>query len=294
MSEALMVLKFKNNEVRTVRINDEPWWVAKDVCNVLEIKNVSDAVDRLDSDERGIVSNDTPSGTQEMLIVNEQGLYSLILGSKKPEAKEFKRWVTHEVLPSLRKYGSYSMSMPKSLPEALELYLAEVKAKEVLRIEKESLQKTLFEQSPIARLYHRMASTEGLYSLSEAAKVIWEKGSDIGRNRLARWLRENGYFITKGSGTGTEPFQNRIEQELFVVKLTTWRDSSGKEHHRPITFLTQKGLQTIAAEINGTCMPTAVHMTMEKIDLNDLLSDFPISTVEELNKIDPEAASDQN
>ena len=85
----------------------EPWFVAKDVCTCLEIANVSDACSRLDEDERGIVSTDTPSGKQEMLIVSEPGLYSLIGSSKKPEAKAFKRWVTHEVLPSIRKTGKY-------------------------------------------------------------------------------------------------------------------------------------------------------------------------------------------
>jgi prophage antirepressor-like protein len=99
---------FENHTVRTITKDDgEPWFVAADVCTVLDIKNTSDAVDRLDEDEKGIVSNETPGGMQDLLAVNEFGLYSLIFTSRKPEAKRFKRWITHEVLPAVRKTGRY-------------------------------------------------------------------------------------------------------------------------------------------------------------------------------------------
>lgn len=87
-------------------LDGEPWVVAKDVCDALEINNTSKALERIDADEKGITSSYTPSGIQEMLIVNESGLYTLILGSRKKEAKEFKRWVTHEVIPAIRKTGA--------------------------------------------------------------------------------------------------------------------------------------------------------------------------------------------
>lgn len=98
-----------NKPIRSVLVNDDPWFVAKDVCDVLDIANSRDAVGRLDDDERGVVSTDTLGGNQEMQAVNESGLYSLVLGSRKPEAKAFKRWITHEVIPSIRRHGAYQM-----------------------------------------------------------------------------------------------------------------------------------------------------------------------------------------
>ena len=94
-------------ELRTMIIDGEPWFVAVDVCRALEIRNNRDAMERLDADEKGVALTDTPGGKQEMSIVNEPGLYSLVLGSRKPEAKAFKRWITHDVIPSLRKHGAY-------------------------------------------------------------------------------------------------------------------------------------------------------------------------------------------
>ena len=101
------LLIYEGNQIRVRKIEDEVWFVAKDVCKVLEIKNSRDALYSLDDDEKGVVLTDTPGGRQKMLNVNEFGLYSLIFKSRKPEARKFKRWVTHEVLPSIRKTGSY-------------------------------------------------------------------------------------------------------------------------------------------------------------------------------------------
>ena len=106
MNEIVKV--YKNSPIRIVEKDGEPWFVAKDVCNILEIKNNRDTLNKcLDEDERGVDIIYTPGGNQEMTIVSEAGLYSLILRSRKPEAKAFKRWVTHEVLPSIRKTGAY-------------------------------------------------------------------------------------------------------------------------------------------------------------------------------------------
>ncbi|GAA0936246.1 Bro-N domain-containing protein [Actinocorallia libanotica] len=106
--------------VRSTLINDEPWFVAADVCKALEIKNSRDALAGLDDDEKGVATTDTPGGDQQVSVINEAGLYSLILRSRKPEAKAFKRWITHEVLPAIRKTGSYSVAQkPASALEAL-------------------------------------------------------------------------------------------------------------------------------------------------------------------------------
>ncbi|MEK4453434.1 BRO-N domain-containing protein [Paenibacillus sp. FSL L8-0506] len=102
------VFSYGDRNVRTVVINNEPWFVAKDVCDILEISKYRDAVSRLDDDEVGSVLVDTLGGKQEMGAINESGLYSIIMKSRKTEAKKFKKWITHEVIPSIRKTGSYS------------------------------------------------------------------------------------------------------------------------------------------------------------------------------------------
>lgn len=122
---------FNNAMFGNVRIllqDDKPWFVAKDVCDCLDLSNSRRALSRLDDDEKGVTLSNTPGGKQEMAAVNEYGLYSLVLSSRKPEAKEFKRWITHEVLPSLRKYGTYSMDIPRTLPDALKAYASEIEA----------------------------------------------------------------------------------------------------------------------------------------------------------------------
>lgn len=108
-----------NHEVRSLIIDEEPWFVAKDVCDVLELSNVSNVMTRLDADEKGIHSMDTPGGLQQMSVINESGLYALILRSDKPKAKDFRRWVTGEVLPSIRKNGSYALVAQKDEQIAL-------------------------------------------------------------------------------------------------------------------------------------------------------------------------------
>lgn len=106
------IIRFENEEfgtIRTMIVNNELWFVSVDVCHALDIKNSRDAIGRLDEDEKGVGLTDTPGGTQEMSIINESGLYSLVLSSRKLEAKKFKRWITHEVIPTIRKTGSYSI-----------------------------------------------------------------------------------------------------------------------------------------------------------------------------------------
>lgn len=114
------VFSFKSSEVRTVVVNDEPWFVAADVCAVLGMKNHREAIRHLDEDEKGVISNDTLGGAQKISIINESGLYALVLRSRKPEAKPFIKWVTKEVLPAIRKTGRYEIpGTQKALPGKL-------------------------------------------------------------------------------------------------------------------------------------------------------------------------------
>lgn len=111
----LIPFNYQEKQVRTILKNNEPWFVLKDVCDVLEISNSRNVAARLDVDEKGVHQADTLGGSQQMLIINEPGLYSVILRSEKPEAKQFKRWITHEVIPSIRKHGGYYVGLSKEL-----------------------------------------------------------------------------------------------------------------------------------------------------------------------------------
>lgn len=115
----LQIFTFEESQVRTVTVDGEPWFVLADVCRVLEITNHKNVSARLDPDEKGVHQMDTPGGNQNMTIINESGLYKVILRSDKPEAKKFTRWVTHEVLPSIRKTGSYTLPNYASIPEVI-------------------------------------------------------------------------------------------------------------------------------------------------------------------------------
>jgi len=122
MNSLQRVFNYQERQVRTIIKDGEPWFVAKDVCDILEINNQGQAVSRLGNDEKDIILNDTPSGTQQMIHVNEPGLYSLILKSRKKTAKAFQRWITHDVLPSIRRTGMYQT--PKSSPDTVALQVA--------------------------------------------------------------------------------------------------------------------------------------------------------------------------
>lgn len=125
----LTIFNYEGNNVRTILKDGNPWWVLKDICSVLEIGNSRDVTSRLDSDEKGVDIIDTPGGKQEVSIINESGLYSVILVSRKPGAKKFKRWVTHEVLPSIRRHGLYATDELLANPDFLIQALQELKYK---------------------------------------------------------------------------------------------------------------------------------------------------------------------
>jgi anti-repressor protein len=193
----LQVFQNQNfGQVRTTTIDGEPWFVAADVCRALEIGNPAQAMARLDDDEKGVISNDISQGRSETLnAVNEPGLYALVLGSRKPEAKAFKRWITHEVIPTIRKTGMYAV--PKSLPEALRLAadLAE-------KIEK---------QKPLVRFAETCQSSTDSILIRELAKVC-SKSKKIGQNNLFRELRKWGLL-----NSHNEPYQRYIDKGYFEV-----------------------------------------------------------------------------
>lgn len=221
--------------VRIILQDNEPWFVAKDVCDCLEINNSRQALSRLDSDEKNsVILNDGTQGNPEKSIVNEYGLYSLVLSSRKPEAKEFKRWITHEVLPSLRKYGTYSMNIPRTLPDALKAYANEIEAHNQTRA-------LLEEQKPKVLFADAVSTSDTDILIGDLAKLLNQNGHNIGQNRLFERLRNEGYLISRKGGSYNMPTQRAMELGLFRIKETAITHSDGRVSLNKTPKVTGKG-----------------------------------------------------
>lgn len=156
-------------QVRIIPVDGELMFVAKDVCDCLEITKHRDAISRLDSDERGSVKLDTPGGKQDIAAINEYWLYSLVLSSRKPEAKEFKRWITHDVIPAIRKTGSYSMVIPKTLPEALRAYADEVESHNATKAIVAQQEQQIAEFKPVKDYVDKILSSKSCLAITQIA-----------------------------------------------------------------------------------------------------------------------------
>lgn len=222
MSNEIQQFDFKGATVRTLTDeNGEPWFVAKDVCDVLGYTNASKAIsDHVDSEDK--LNNESLSslGQRGGWLVNESGLYSLVLSSKLPTAKEFKRWVTHEVLPSIRKHGAYmtQQTLDKALTSPDFLIQLATKLKE----EREKVK----ELEPKARFADAVAASDGTCLIGELAKMLRQNGLDIGQNRLFAQLREDGYLGKTGSNRNV-PTQRSMDLGLFRIKETAITHSDG-------------------------------------------------------------------
>lgn len=204
---------FENPEfgqVRTMNKDGEPWFIAVDVCKALDV--ASTATRRLDDDEKGLHSTQTLGGKQEMAIINESGLYSLVLGSRKPEAKKFKRWITHEVIPSIRKTGGY-IAGQESLSDS------ELMAKALLVAQRtiEERNKQIETMKPKALFADAVSGSDTSILIRDLAKLLKQNGVDIGEKRLFKKLRDDGYLIKIGESKNT-PTQKAMEMKLFEIK----------------------------------------------------------------------------
>ncbi len=244
MQNELQVFSYEGNEVRTVQRYNETWWVLKDVCDVLEIGNSRDVTARLDIDEKGVDIIDTLGGKQEITVISESGLYSTILLSRKPEAKKFKRWVTHEVLPAIRKHGAYVT--PAKLEEIMNDPDAWIKVLTALKEErsaKERLQLEAAENKPKVVFADAVSVSDGTILIGELAKILKGNGVDIGQNRLFEKLRQSGYLIKRQGTDYNAPTQRAMELGLFKVKETAITHSDGHVTISKTTKVTGKGQQ---------------------------------------------------
>ncbi len=174
MNELERIFEYSGVQVRTIVQDGEPWFVAKDVCDVLEIGNTSQSLSRLDDDEKNTIILNEGIGNPEKLVVNESGLYSLIMSSRKPEARQFKRWVTHEVLPSIRKTGGYQV--PRTMKDALRLAADLVEEKEVLLLEVAQKEQIINELQPKATYYDLILQNKSLLPITVIAKDYGKSG----------------------------------------------------------------------------------------------------------------------
>lgn len=213
---------FENPEfgkVRVVKQDGEPWFVLKDVCEALEMNNSRMVAERLDADEKGVSQIYTLGGNQEMNIVNESGLYSVILRSDKPKAKDFRRWVTHDVLPSIRKHGAYMTA------ETLEKVLFDpdliIQLATNLKAEREKvaqLEAKAEEDRPKVLFAQAVESSDNSILVGDLAKILRGNGVQIGQNRLFQQLREQGYLIKRSGSDWNMPTQRSME--LGVLEIT--------------------------------------------------------------------------
>lgn len=236
MSNKIQQFNFKGATLRTLTDeNGEPWFVAKDVCDVLGYTNASKAIsDHVDSEDK--LNNESLSslGQRGGWLVNESGLYSLVLSSKLPTAKEFKRWVTHEVLPTIRKHGAYMTQ--QTLDKALTSpdFLIQLATK--LKKEQEKVK----ELEPKARFADAVAASDGTCLIGELAKMLRQNGLDIGQNRLFEILRQDGYLGKTGSNRNV-PTQKAMDLGLFRIKETAVTHSDGHVTINRTAKVTGKG-----------------------------------------------------
>lgn len=220
VNELSKVFEFNGSQVRTVKMNGEPWFVAKDVCDILELDNSSQALTRLDADEKNTITLNEGIGNPLKSVVSESGLYSLILSSRKPEAKQFKKWITSEVLPAIRQTGSYSIQKSPA-----ELIAAGYKAALDM----------IEEMKPKAEKFDLLMDSSNYQTMEQAAKPI-----NIGRNNLFKLLREKK-ILTKSN----LPYQQYIDLGYFVVKENPTVINNGSQLYSQ-TYVTAKGINFLS------------------------------------------------
>ena len=226
-------------EIRTVSTIDEAWFVGKDVAQVLGYSDTAQAIRRhVDAEDKGVVEMTTPGGMQEMTIINESGLYSLVLSSKLPSAKKFKRWITFEVLPAIRKNGGYIAGQEKMTDQ-------EILARALLVAQKtiESKNAMINEMRPKALFADSVTAGDSSILIGELAKILRQNGIDTGEKRLFAKLRDEGFLIKRKGTDYNMPTQRSMELGLFRIKETVINHSNGHTTVSKTVKVTGKGQQ---------------------------------------------------
>lgn len=266
-----------NTEIRTFNFNDmsvrtltdehgDPWFVAKDVCGILEISNNRDAISQLDSDEKNTVGiSDGIAGNPNKTIISEPGLYKLIMRSRKPEAKEFQRWVTHEVLPTIHKTGGY---IPTSETDSDEAIMAKALLIAQKTIERNAQQlhakdRQIMELEPKAQALDAFTNVEDKLLVRDAAKVLSNSGTPISEKQLREWMSNNDW-IYKTNGSWHATARHCTAGHLVMVMSTKHgTKADGTKFALPPTVrITRKGLALLHKRLGETILNKTLETTI--------------------------------
>lgn len=230
--------------IRTTEIDGEPWLVGRDVARILGYANPNDALAKhVDEEDKGVAKCDTPGGVQELTAINESGLYSLVLSSKLPNAKQFKRWITADVIPSIRKHGAYAT--PATIENIINNPDFGIRLLQSLKEEQEknkALASENEQMKPKALFADAVASADTSILIGDLAKLIRQNGVLIGQKRLFAWMRDNGYLMKCGTSYNM-PTQKSMELGIFEVKERTIQNPDGSARIIRTTKVTGKGQQ---------------------------------------------------
>jgi len=240
--KSLELFHFKGRQVRTIRLDGEPWFVAADVCAVLGLSNPSQALSSLEADERRLITNEAWRANGGMAIVSEPGLYSLILRSRRPEAREFRRWIIHEVLPTLRQSGEYRMPA---------VAVAAVTSGHLLRFSRRDLLNLALEAEteceqlrPKAAFFDRVADSSDSFSLAETAKMLETEG--YGRNNLIKFLRREGILMASNVAK-----QAYLDRGYFHIVQSEYLAPDGTPRVKAVTRVYEKGVNFIRHRLDN-------------------------------------------
>jgi anti-repressor protein len=233
-------------QIRTIQQNGEPWFVGKDVADILGYQNGSRDVNRhVDEDDRQNYQNGTFESNRGLTIINESGLYSLILSSKMPKAKEFKRWVTSEVIPAIRKHGGY-IAGSENMTDAEIMAKAVLVAQSTIRQRDQrikELESDVAAAKPKVLFADAVSASDSTILIGDLAKILKQNGHPIGQKRLFCWMREQGYLIKRAGADYNSPTQRAMEMGLFKIKETAISHSDGHVSVSKTTKVTGKGQQ---------------------------------------------------
>jgi prophage antirepressor-like protein len=236
---------FNNEEfgqVRTVVQGEDAWFVAKDVSDILGFSEASSMTRTLDEDEKGLHNIQTVQGVQKLTVINESGLYSSILRSRKPQAKAFKKWVTSEVLPSIRKHGAYmtdqALEQAVTNPDFMIGLLTNLKEEKAKRVEAE---RKILQQQTLVTFAEAVQVSVNTILVKDLATLLKQKGIDTGQNRLFEWLRENGYLCSREGSMYNTPTQRSMDMGLFEKQPYVRTNSNGEFETKFTTKVTGKG-----------------------------------------------------
>jgi len=224
----LKIFNYENSNVRTTVRNGEIWFVLKDVCEVLEIQNHRNVATKLEDDEKDVHQMDTLGGRQKLIIVNESGLYKTIFRSDKPEAKKFMHWITHEVLPSIRKHGAYiTADKMEELMSDPDTWVKLIRTLQQERREKNMLQNQIEIDKPKVVFADAVSASDSDVLIGELAKILKGNGIEIGQNRLFERLRHDGFLVRRNGSDYNMPTQKAMNRQLFKIKETAITHSDG-------------------------------------------------------------------